>query len=179
MEKKAQLGFDTVKAFIIGGLILGVLAIACVLALTTIVDTVGKTTTYSGVVINESMTFKIVPGNDTSVSSLKDIALTGVTLYNSTGVININSNNYTVSGGTIIAKNTSVYGNQTVKVSYSYTFTGQSDVGSVSGNNTKGIGQFFQNIPTAFVLLGVMVLILIISIVITYVMKFAGGQAVL
>lgn len=46
----------------------------------------------------------------------------------------------------------------------------------VINNITKGATSFFSNVPTFFVLLGVVVLILIISIVIISVSRFSGGR---
>ncbi len=47
---------------------------------------------------------------------------------------------------------------------------------AVISNITTGATNFFKNVPTFFILLGVVVLILIISIVIVSVSRFSGGR---
>jgi ABC-type amino acid transport system permease subunit len=47
---------------------------------------------------------------------------------------------------------------------------------NVVNNITKGATDFFRQVPTFFILLGVVVLILIIAIVIVSVSRFSGGR---
>lgn len=176
MNKKGQLGLDTVKAVLLAVLILGVIAIASLLALVTIGDSVGRTSTIVGTpVVNESMTF-VIAGNTTQFYQRKDITLSNIVMYNGSGVISINSANYTVSGGRITALATSVYGNQTVKVSYSYTTSENTQIGNQTAYYESGVLNFFTSIPTIFILLGVVVLILAIGIIISQVGRFGGGS---
>ena len=45
----------------------------------------------------------------------------------------------------------------------------------ITKNVSAGVGNFFENVPTFFTLLGVVVLILIIAIIIVAVSRFGGG----
>lgn len=53
--------------------------------------------------------------------------------------------------------------------------TAANQTNAIIGNVTTGTASFFGQVPTFFVLLGVVVLILIIAIVIVAVSRFGGG----
>lgn len=175
MNNKGEVGLDTVKVVMITFLVIAVIAIAGFLALVTLSDSV--TVSKSGTIANETMTLVNGTGNTTSVSGLLDVGYSSVILLNATDNATIPSTNYTTSGGYIIGDSASPWLNTVVKVSLTYTYNDDSEVGSISGNYTAGLLKFFANVPTFFILLGVVIIILVIAIVIYAITRINGVKS--
>ena len=96
-------------------------------------------------------------------------------IYNSTTSTSIPLNNLTQTNCAVTNASTmEVYGT-TLRVTYAYTYD-QPYTTQVVDNISYGGTSFFAQVPTFFVLLGVVVLILIIAIVIITVSKFGKPE---
>ena len=178
-NKQGQVGLDTVKAVILAVLVLGTLAVVIiltVLSMSNVADTVDR---YSLKVNNETQTFNET-GNDTAAAGYRaPYTLTNVLITNASSVQVVHVNNYTVVGQTIkaVSASTNTYLGKKVNVTYSFTYAGNNSY-DISSNVTKGLDDFFGNIPTIFAILVVVVIIASIAIVIGVVQRFGGSGGI-
>ena len=181
--KKGQVGLDTAKAVMLALLVIGMIAFVIIVAnseLNDVADT--ALPTQSAVIGNETLSsVEDGTGEYLSIytSGYRNLACTIVVVTNaSTGEV-IQSGNYTVDGCHIIWLETDVdlYNNTDWNVTYTYTFI-DPGVSNVFRNTTSGIAGFFDNVPTWFTLLSVVVIIAIIALVIIVVGRFGGKSGV-
>lgn len=179
-DKKGLLGLDTVKAVLVALLVIAVVFVVVMLATSNLRDAAEsaetKQTKYEandslGTVQEGSYTF------DRNPQTVRNpvCTITKVTLTNGTTVTSTNYTQFTGDGcGVTYAGGGSVFNNSEWYAVYSYKYNtgGAYDTGE---NLTQGARNFIKQVPTFFVLLGVVVLILIISIVIIAVTRFQGG----
>jgi len=190
-DKRGVLGLDTVKVFVIGILVIAIMVITMFLAITTLETAaevadkgtilyVGNQSTTS--VLNESGTLL---NNPTLFSYRKPICSVITVTFPVNGTI-VPSTNYTTNSsiyGTgcylyLVSGASIAYNNSLFNVTYTNNYDNPGPYYIVN-NITAGSTSFFNQTPTFFVLLGVVVLILIIGIVIVAVSRFGigGGSA--
>lgn len=171
MNKKGILGLDTVKAVMLALIVitlLAVTAIAILVPMMNTADTVDPGTTVA--FVNQTTSIKMNTSQTATLftfSSLRNCQMTVTTVINTTGTVIAATGNYTVSGCSISATATpSASANNTFwNVTGTYNYD-SATTGIIVGNLTTGTDGFFSNVPTFFVLLGVVVLILVLAIVI-------------
>ncbi len=197
MEKKGQLDLPTVQAFIVLLLILGVIAIAMFVGLTALSDTsviarkdVTNNTGFTNLSVTVNSTGSVIPapiaalGTDTSGYTYTGfLAFNGTgnsvqpkTPFNANGTMLINVGNFTVnSDGSITTTLNGVINGSAMNLTISgFTATKSSDAVLVSQNVTSGVTEFFNDIPTALNILGVVVIILAVLLIILAVRRFEG-----
>jgi len=189
MDKKGVLGLDTVKAVMLGFLILAALGIAIMLALsslTTTVESIDKTTRG---VINETTTEGVSDSNLTSLFYAPSEAYRGavctnrvytnsstgdLVIINSTNLANVTNSGCSFTGGA----DGELFGNDTWNVSYSVTYSNPS-ANDISKNISSALtDDFFNQTGTIFAILIVVVIILSIAIIIAVVIRFGEGAGV-
>ena len=185
MNKKGVLGLETVKAVILSLLVLAVLTVTVFAILVPLKTSVESIDNQIGVVsVNETPTpfTEVTPYYFSVVNTARNPICTLTRCTNATGLsatVGITANNYTVNSGQcsiVYAGLVQGYYNNTAGWRCTYTYTYDlNGTNSVTEMMLVGPSSFFQNTPTFFVLLGVVVLILIISIVIVAVTRFSGG----
>ncbi len=184
LNKKGILGLETVRVVIVTLLVLAVTAIAVFLALVSLQSSDLFTDDSLGTLsINES----VGPVNETGVdfgnNTLASAVCTITLVLNATDDIVIDAGNYTQTNCNIAysAAADSSFNNTLWEVSsttaYTQTSQVESDTDSIVNNITNGTTQFFANVPTYMILLGVVVLLLIIAIILVVVSRFASPNA--
>lgn len=183
-DKKAVLGINTVKAFIIGILAIAVIAIAIIIVLSaissdSIIDSIG-TTIDGGEVVNESVAVLNHTVVDMSVSPFNKVDCEVTSVINATGFEALDPMNFTFASGCSIVLNTSLdttsnYNGTAISVSYRYNYVDIPNIKNVTNDVSDGVVEFFSNSSTFFTLLAVVVIILIIAIVIIAVNRFGGN----
>ena len=164
---------ETVKAVVLAFLIIGVLAMAIILSLTTIRNTADNIDITTGK-LNETV-YLGDTGNATSVANIRGVSLSSIIMSNSTtggGVVP--ATNYTTSNGYLYGVAGGAYNNSVVRIQSSYSYPSPSST-NVVGNITSGLTTFFRNTGTIFSILAVIVIILAITIIIYAVSRFGGG----
>jgi hypothetical protein len=179
-DKRGILGLETVRVVIVTLLILAVTSIAVFLALVSLQDSnLFVADTGSGTFTNETINLTLAGNAPATVDPLTGVVLSSVVVQNATDGTNvISGGNWTTSGNLLLAVAASPFINTNVNVSASFTNTFDSqttnDTNKIIGNITSGTTDFFANVPTFMVLLGVVVLLLIIAIVLVVVGRFGG-----
>ncbi len=187
-DKRGILGFEVVKAVLIGLLILAVLAIAVFAVLVPLEETTQTQFTEGFTKVNESFTAVGNQTNQTVADSLTAVnfAFNNASLVctNASNDVLVPTSNWTAyPNGNFIGSDTSCQGVLGVaggtgfcgwdwQCTYTYSFTSNNDAAKITDNVTSGTTQFFEQVPTFMTLLGVVVLILIIAIVIVAVGRF-------
>lgn len=180
-DKKAVLGLDTAKLFVLAIL---ALVIICVVALV-VFDSIGdiQQDAYGGTLTNVS-TSTVVNESGAYPTGLSagspDCSLTILGAWNSTnatGIPVITSDNYTISDCKIIGNledgNTHAYNNSIWNITGYYTSS--SDSKQIVYNSSDAMTGFFEDAGTWFTLIGVVIIILIIAVVIVVINRFGGG----
>lgn len=180
LGKKGALGFDTAKGVIVALLVLSVLTIAAYVALVTLRDAAESAETLkTATIYNETVTLTTSGVNLAySNPNVRNAVCTISTVTNETGDYEVVSTaNYSTAndGCKLVGAAAGSYNDFGINVTYSVTYNSQEPYNLVS-NVTYGGTQFFKNVPTFLIILGVVVLILIISIVIRVVIGFGGGS---
>ena len=181
-NRNGVLGLETTKQVMVAFLILSVTAIAILLSLTALDDSIGDSIdiSYSPIVTvtNESGAYVNVTGYTLSGynSTWSSISATAVWVNVSGTAYLIPSANYTLSSVGVLTNATEVW-NATeyddAEVSYTYLITLDSgSVSSIVGNISSGLVVFFASTGTIFSILIVVVIILAISIIIWAVGRF-------
>lgn len=182
-NKKGILGLETVRIVIVTLLILGVTAIAVFLALTSLQDSnIFQNSSASGQFGNETILLSSTGAAPNSVNGLGNVVLTTVLVVNATGgEIVVEEGNFTIAGGVFTNLTDSPYNlnniNVTANFTHEVTSSAVNATDAIIGNVTSGTSDFFANVPTFMVLLGVVVLLLIIAIVLIVVGRFGGSSA--
>ena len=179
MKKKAVLGLDTAKLFIIAILALVIVSVVVLIVLDELDDiqpnafggTLANTTTST--VVN--VTYVTYPTGLSSSSP--DCILTISAATNaSTGDL-IPTTNYTIDGCSISCPSTAAscykYNNSLWNISGTYTTSSQSKV--MVYNTSGAISEFFEETGTWFTLIGIIIIILIIAVVIVVINRFGTG----
>lgn len=172
-NKRGQFGLDAVKpaavillaiglTMLIGILIFGVLDTSALF----------NTQTSSGNFINNTITFATGAGSvPADVSTLtQSVALTITLIDNSSQVIP--ATNYSTSGSAVIAVAGSPWLSSSVNVTGSWVET-QDTSTRVLGNYSAGVDNFTNNIPTIFLILGILVVIIVLTVLV----RSVGGNA--
>ncbi|KKM63601.1 hypothetical protein LCGC14_1509880 [marine sediment metagenome] len=179
-NRNGVLGLETTKQVMVTFLVLSVTAIAILLSLTALDDSIGNTIdiSYSPAVIvaNETGAYINVTGYTLSGYNSTWSSITATAVWNETTAVLLGSGNYTLSSvGVLTNASTSDYStnNYGVNVSYTYLITIDSEsVNSIIGNVSSGLVVFFASTGTIFSILIVVVIILAISIIIWAVGRF-------
>jgi len=183
MNKKGILGLDTVKAVILSLMVLAVLVIAVFAVLIPLRTSVEGIDARSGSVINDSTVTKVNDAAYTLLPTayyLRNSVCTVSACRNSSNGVAVNAANWSASNCQVNYAGTgpgSNSNNSIWKCDYSYTYNGN-DTNTIVETMTKAPVNFFNNTPTFFTLLGVVVLILIIAIVIVAVTRFSPGASI-
>ncbi len=181
--KNGVLGLDTVKAVMIGFLILAVIGISVILTLTAMEDSTSaiidiRTQTLS--ITNETGAYLNVTGYELDAvnSSNSNYAITSF-FANASGITYlVPSANYSVSSVGIltnitIVPNATQYNDANVSYTFLNTYS-LNRVSSITGNVSSGLVVFFASTDTIFAILIVVVIILAISIIIWAVGRFGN-----
>ncbi len=181
-DKKGILGLETVRVVIVTLLILAVITIASFLALTSLQTPIDTIDAQSATITNESGGFINITGytlTDATKFGFKSPVITLVVNTTANDGTVVLSGNYTVDADGIVT-NASVTNYASVNISYTYSFLGDASEQTtrITGNMTSGTTQFFANVPTYMILLGVIVLLLIIAIVLVVVGRFGESSTV-
>ncbi len=177
MNKKGQIGLEVAKSVFVAFLILAVIAVAIILALTSlrdVTDTIDKTTiTIHNLTTSDAVTE--VAQNIPSTSDLRNCVLTVIDITNQTGTQIIQSANYTISECTIAFTGSDVEENNTeYNITGSYIFS-SSTVNNIQSNISNALtSNFFNNTGTIMAILIVIVIILAIAIIVSVVTRFSG-----
>ena len=175
MDKKGILGLDTVKAVMLVLLTLAILVITSFVILGYLQTSVETADLSNGAVFNKS-TATVVNGTGAYVTGTTPTiyrnCLLSITSTTSPNGSVIASSDYSITGCLIKAPEVNATYNNTIwYVNGTFTYD-QPYTNNVVGNITTGSTNFFAQVPTFFVLLGVVVLILIIAIVIIAISRF-------
>ncbi len=179
-NRNGVLGLETTKQVMVAFLVLSVTAIAILLSLTALDDSIGDTIdiSYSPTVTvaNETGAYINITGYNLSGYNSTWSSITATAVWNETTAVLLGSGNYTLSSvGVLTNASTSPYStnNYGVNVSYTYLITIDSEsVNSIIGNVSSGLVVFFASTGTIFSILIVVVIILAISIIIWAVGRF-------
>jgi len=184
MEKKAQVGLDTAKIFIIVLLMIAVIGFTLIVVMSSLRGTqlaVQQDVAYNANETTANFTGAVASHALTS-SIYENCAAVVENVYLSGSAIIVDSGNYTVSGCTIsivsaadIGIEDEVASNNTWNVTYSSGYIKQNFGTEISGNISEGTSTFFGSTGTWFALLAVAIIILIIAIVILAVNRFGGA----
>ena len=180
-NRNGVLGLETAKQVMVAFLILSVTAVAVLLSLTALDDSVGDTidnTDFSKTTTNETEAWINQTGytlsNSNSSTSSHVITIVYNATNNGTGIYSlvIGTGNYTVSTVGVLSNITTTTW-ENVSVSYTFTYTVDSGtLDSIIGNVSAGLVTFFASTGTIFSILIVVVIILAISIIIWAVGRF-------
>jgi len=180
-DKKGALGLDTAKAVMVWFLVLAVLAIAIILALTSLrtsVEDVDKSTATRNETLTAVNSSAVTFLSRTASNTYRNAVCSGHQFYNATNATkSINSANYTLSSGNcgVQATLTSNYNLTNWNVSYSVTYSNPETnliVGNVTGALTDN---FFDQTGTIFAILIVVVIMFAIGLIIYVVTRFSAG----
>jgi uncharacterized membrane protein len=185
-DKRGVLGLSTVKGVMIWFLILVVLAIAILLALSSIRDVSEDIDKSTVVVVNESVTSITIDAQNLAYAldnGYRNAVCTVSQVANATDGEVLIADNYTTSNnGCSIALTTAggdgPYNDTNIHVDYSATYSNPTtnfittNVSSALSNN------FFNQTGTIFAILIVVVIILAISIIIAVVTRFGAGGSI-
>lgn len=186
-NKKAQLGLETAKTIILVLLVLGIIAVALFLALSSMLPVIRNIDTQSGSATNESMG-TVVNASSTDLAVVNsyqglDCSITRITLNNGTVLSLTTYPQTTASDGSDCAIDTTSlsgagFNNTVWNATYTYTRYGDDAVNSENVNNniTTGVVQFMSYIPTIFTILAIVVIILAIALILFAVNRFSGGE---
>ncbi len=190
-NKKGQVGLDTAQSVFLGVFIIGVLAIASFLALTSIGDATKSVQLRSETIVNESITSDNVTASVLSESTdsknynfLMTISPEPV-CYNNTGNVIVPTNNYTSAiTGTILGNSSAcgeaddVHGfcGYTWNCTYVFSFTKGGNVDLITDNLTIAEASFFENTGTIFQVLIAVVLISAVAIIVLVIRRFRSAK---
>ena len=163
---------DVAKGFVLGLMTLLIIGVVALVVLNAITDTTLALEDVS--VSNETGAYINATGY--TLDGASDYGFTGISITratNDTSSLAIPATNYTVSSAGIVTNTTAMNYNN---VSFGYTYDRNNEVVSVKDNGSAGITDFFSNATTWLALLGVVIIILIISVVISVVNRFGGGR---
>ena len=176
-KKKAVLGLDTAKLFVLAILALVIISVVSLI----ILDSIGKvndTTQFGGSLVNIT-TSTVVNESGALVEGLpadkRDCVLTITEIWGNATINTgkrLNSANYSVSGCRIIGTSTS---HNNTLWNFTGTFTNSSDERVIVYNTTDALSSFFSEVGTWFTLIGVIIIIMIIAIVIVVINRFGAG----
>jgi len=179
LNKKGQLGLDTVKVVMITFMVMAVIAVAIILATSAVRDVADKTNTLTGE--SKNTTVNLTDSRALTEVTLKRnalIRLSTVIVTNVTTNAHIPTTNYTItSTGYISPKDlfTQSGVNATnVNVSFTYDYPNPQQTAIVD-NVSSGVTGFFSNTGTIFAILVAVVIILAIAIIIAVVSRFGSG----
>ena len=178
MEKKGQLGLDTVKSVMIAFLVISVIGVTIILAVSSlgdVSDDIDQTTvTLAG---GDDQTESAVTETGAYLTgasaSLRNCAGSLTAVTNVTGST-ITSGNYSLSGCLVIYEGTGEFNNTVWNVTGSYTYSND-NVEGITTNLSGAVTSFFSDTGTIFAILIVVVIILAIAIIIGVVSRFQGG----
>ena len=179
MEKKAVLGLDTAKLFVLAILVLTIISVITLIVLDSMSDVQGNA--YGGALSNATTLTSV---NSTSVaypkglsSSSLDCVLTVTAVTNASDGLLIPSTNYSIIDCTISCTEDSceLYNNSLWNISGTFTNSSASKV--ITYNTSSAISAFFSDAGTWFTLIGVVIVILIIAVVIVVVNRMGTGGA--
>ncbi len=179
-NRNGVLGLETTKQVMVAFLILSVTAVAILLSLTALDDSIGDTVDLSFsptvTVLNETGAYINITGYTLSGYNSTWSSIIATAVWNETTVDLLESGNYTLSSvGVLTNASESEYSTNDYGVNVSYTYLFTIDGGSVSsivGNISAGLVTFFASTGTIFSILIVVVIILAISIIIWAVGRF-------
>lgn len=169
MNKTGQFGLEETSKVVVTILGIGLMMVVVMITLGIIHDSNMTTQILTGQIDNETMTFTNVSvGNSTAtLLGLETgiITLSSVIITNATGGEIILANNYTVTNEYVDADKDSLYLNVLVNVSASY-----SDATKLSRdiirNTSQGLDNFTDEIPTIFIILGLIIIIILFAVLI-------------
>ncbi len=179
MKKKAILGLDTAKLFVLAILVIVIVSVVTLIILDSIGDiqpnaygsSLSNTTTST--VVNYSSS-----AYPTGLSSANlDCVLTVGVMTNATSGDIIPSTNYTITDCSIscIPGACPAFNNSLWNVTGAYTQSSASK--NIVYNTSNSLSEFFEDSGTWFTLIGVVIIILIIAVVIVVVNRFSGEGA--
>ncbi len=178
-DKKAVLGLDTAKLFILAILALVIISVVTLIVL----DSVGDITpTQFGGSIKNITTATVMNETGAYVSNIPatklDCFLTITEVWGNatlgTTSKKLDSANYTVSGCQIIGTPSASYNNSIWNITG--TFTNSSNEKIIVYNTSTAMSQFFNDVGTWFTLIGVVIIILIIAVVIVVINRFGTNE---
>lgn len=182
-NKKAQMTLEMTRVFVVGILILSVVAIVTFVTLAALLDSDAIdsrdtiSTNASGITFfrNNTINFSSLGAIPAQVQGLVDVVLSVETITNQTGGEVLTAANYTIVAGNITMTQGGVAFNSSfVNVSATFTQTVLSDNSLLVNNVTSGIGDFFSNMPTVFAILGAVLIILAVVLIIIAVGRIRG-----
>ncbi len=177
-NKKGTLGLDIVAKTIAVLMIISVLVVALFLALTSLSsENVISRRTISGVDLgNETISLNYTGDTPASLVGRTSVTLTNIVVTNVTDGEVLESANYSQTAGLFLFGIVpDAYNGTSVNVSGTYQHTVPSNAVVVTTNVTQGAGDFFDNIPTVFTLLGIVVIILAIVLIVNIVGRREGN----
>ncbi len=187
-QRNGVLGLETAKQVMVSFLVLSVTAVAILLALTSLSDSVGDSIDNIGYGL--SVTNETLSWINTSTYTL-DVVNSSTSGYVLTTIVGNTPDhpdeyNFTIGLGNASTSTAGVVTNLTeynttilsnVSLSYTYTYTiDRHRMDNIIGNVSEGLETFFASTGTIFSILIVVVIILAISIIIWAVGRF-GQQA--
>ena len=179
-DKKAVLGLDTAKLFILAILTLVIVSVVVLIVLNSLGEI--QPDVYGGALANATtLTVVNVTGGvyPTGLSSAnEDCTISVSVMTNASSGDIIPSTNYTITDCTIGCTSVGacdLFNNSLWNVSGTYTKT--SDSKYIVINSSSAVSDFFEEVGTWFTLLSVVIIILIISVVIVVINNFGGGNA--
>jgi hypothetical protein len=178
-RKKGEINLENVKYFIIGFLIIGVIAVVCMIALFTVSPIADNQNVLTATVANEALTTVNNTGSPTAYGAnylYRNPTCAISNMSNATARIYNVGGNYTNTACVIYGTATmapTALNASTWYVNYVVTYTGQGG-NSVSTNISQGIGNFFSYAGTIFTVLAISVIIGVLALVIYVVYRFSG-----
>ncbi len=176
---------EIATAVIIGVMIITVIIFAGLIAYANLTDSAGANTIVQGYTTNNE-TQKSVNGttqNNLGALTTHPIGCiaTVTQVWNQTGDVTINSGNYTVTNCNIRFSspdtNDAIKFNNTLwRVHYSHTYTRPSEAAGIRNNMSHGYENLFNQMPIAFTILGIVVLILAIILIVVAVQRIRVGS---
>jgi len=121
---------ESLKMVLMWGIGIGILALTILILLVIFGNLSGNLgfQQVSSSIVNESMAFSDGGTTPTNASGYIDVSLSLVSIINATGNETVPSTNYTISGAVITADSDSPWNGTTVKVTYTQTYDGDSEL---------------------------------------------------
>lgn len=177
-DKRGIIGLETVRTVIVILLILAVTAIAAFLAITSLQGAnLFTDEVVTGTIVNETINLSFSGETPSTLDGRSNVVMSNVVAIDTLNGTTVPSAQMNIVAALINATDNSIgYANRSINVSSdwtsTFTSTAENETNAISSNVTGGTTEFFQNVPTFMVLLGVVVLLLIIAIVLVVVGRF-------
>lgn len=171
------MGLSMASKFVIGLLSLVLVAVLALVVWGSLGDDI-LYTNQAGEVNNEvtfaNNTGDLLAGYSATHASIP-VIVSATNRSDNAPIVNL-AGNLSINGTGYLKNVTAAYAWNNISINYTYTYDIRSGSGYITDNATKGTTDFFVNVPTWLVLIGVVIIILIISAVIVVINRFSGGN---